>query len=96
MAAVVSVVGLVSQRDKRPYVQLLIDDKVSAQLTVAEARQIAGDLQRMAARAEADSTIFTFFERQQFPEGAGAAVMMDLREFRRMLDAEIPTRPDDD
>lgn len=79
--------GMVAYRDKRPYVQLSIDGRL-VQMTVAEARNVAQDILTQVSRAEADAMIHRFFEKQQFPEGAGAALMQEFREFRSELDRE--------
>lgn len=81
------VVGLISHRDKQPYIQIDIDGHL-VQLSMAQARNIARDIEAMCARTEADAMIHRFFERQGFPEGAGAALMMEFRDFRMKLDEE--------
>jgi hypothetical protein len=80
--------GIVAARDKQPYVRLIINGE-KAQLTVAEAHKIAGDLLKIAARTEADAMVLRFFSDKQFPEGAGAALMMDFRYFRQQQDDKL-------
>lgn len=77
--------GIVSARDKEPYVRLMVNGE-KAQLSVAEARKIAGDLLAIGARTEADAMLLRFFSDNQFPEGAAAALMVDFRYFRQMQD----------
>lgn len=79
--------GLVSARDFEPYVQIDVDGHL-VQLSMAQARNIARDIERMCARTEADAMIHRFFSKQDFPSGANAAVMLEFREFRSRLDAE--------
>lgn len=80
--------GLVAARDKQPYIQILTGDGIIGQFSMAEARQVAHDILTMCARTEADAMIHSFFARQGFPENAGAALMMEFREFRARLDDE--------
>lgn len=82
--------GIVAARNKEPYVQLRIDDKVVAQLSMSEARKIASDLYLAASRVEADAMLLRFFDMREFPEGAGAALMMDFRDYRLGLDLDTP------
>lgn len=82
------VTGIVSGRDKQPYVQLLNDKGVMVQLSMAQARQVALDILIQASRAEADAMIYTFFDKKDFPKGAAAALMVDFREYRAGLDDE--------
>jgi hypothetical protein len=77
--------GIVAARNKEPYVRITVNGE-KAQLTVAEARKIAADLHAVAARTEADAMVLRFFSKSEFPEGAGAALMMDFRYFRQMQD----------
>jgi hypothetical protein len=77
--------GIVARRDQQPYVKLTVNGQ-SAQLSIAEAHNIAKDLLTMAARTEADAMILKFFSENKFPEGAGAAIMLDFRNFRREQD----------
>jgi hypothetical protein len=80
--------GIVAARDKQPYVRLFVDGKPIAQLSIAQARNIAADIMQTAARTEADAMILKFFEKAEFPAGAAAALMLDFREFRLALDTE--------
>ena len=82
------VTGIVSARDKRPYIQLSNADRMIAQLSMAQARQIAHDILVMASRTEADAMLLEFFDKQEFPDSAGAAVMVAFRDFRAGLDDE--------
>lgn len=80
--------GIVAARDKMPYIQLSNENGMIAQLTMAQAQQIARDILVMAARTEMDAMVLKFFSKMEYPDGAGAALMMELREFRAELDAE--------
>lgn len=80
--------GIVAQRNKKPYVQLSNDNGMIGQFTIAEARNVALDLLRAASYAEADAMILKFFSKEQFPDGAAAAVMQEFRDFRMELDTE--------
>jgi len=80
--------GIVSARNKQPYIQLSNDKGMIGQFTVSEARSIAHDLLVMASRTEADAMILKFFEKEEMPPNLGAFVMMDFREFRSALDEE--------
>lgn len=82
--------SIVAARNKEPYVHLSVDGKVVAQLSMSEARKIANDLYLAASRAEADAMLLRFFAAREFPEGAGAALMMDFRDFRLGLDLDTP------
>ena len=79
--------GIVSRQDFEPYLQIDIGGRM-AQLSMAEARNVARDIERMCARTEADAMVHRFFAKREFPSGAGAALMIDFREFRSRLDAE--------
>ena len=78
---------MVAYRDKMPYIQIDIDGH-TVQLSMADARNIARDIERMCARTEADAMIHKFFSTNNFPEGANAAIMLAFREFRSKLDSE--------
>jgi hypothetical protein len=81
--------GIVAQRDKQPYIQIMRDDGMMvAQLTMAQARSIAQDILVMASRTEADAMLWRFWEKSELPIGGGQALMMLFREFRSELDAE--------
>jgi hypothetical protein len=84
----ITVDGIVAVRDKQPYVRLFADGKQIAQLSMAEARNVAMDILQMCARTEADAMIHKFFEKDGFPQAAGAALMLAFRDFRLALDAE--------
>jgi hypothetical protein len=77
--------GIVAARNLEPYVRLNVNGE-KAQLSVAEAHKVALDLVKMAARTEADAMVLKFFSDQQFPEGAGAAIMQEFRYFRQRQD----------
>jgi hypothetical protein len=79
--------GIVAQRNHWPYVVLSING-MRAQLSMAQARSVARDIERMASRTEADAMILKFFKRSEFPEGAAAALMHDFRDVRHQWDAE--------
>lgn len=84
--------GIVSARDNQPYVQLSNEHGMIAQLTMAQARNIANDIVVMCSRAEADAMIIKFFEKAEFPKGAAGALLVDFREFRLALDDEAVGR----
>jgi hypothetical protein len=77
--------GIVAQRDHQPYVKLSVNGE-GAQLSIAEAHKIAGDIEAMAARTEADAMILRFFSAKEFPEGAAAAMLVHFRKFRQEQD----------
>lgn len=80
--------GIVSARDMQPYIQISDVNRMIAQLSMAQARNIAMDILQMCARTEADAMILKFFSVKEFPENAGAAIMIDFRDFRAALDDE--------
>jgi len=82
------VAGIVAARNGQPYVQFADGDRLIAQLTVAEARNVAHDLLGAAHNAEADAMIVKFFGKMKFPEGALAALMQEFRDFRHQLETE--------
>jgi hypothetical protein len=84
----ITVDGIVAKRDKQPYVRLFADGKQIGQLSMAQARNIAMDILQMCARTEADAMIHKFFEKEGFPAQAGAALMLQFRDFRLSLDSE--------
>jgi hypothetical protein len=81
--------GIVAQRDKQPYIQLANEHGMIAQLSMAQAQQIAKDILVMAARTEMDAMVLKFFDKMEYPQGAGAALMVELRDFRAALDEEV-------
>jgi hypothetical protein len=83
----ISIEGIVAARDKQPYVVVYFNGQ-RAQLSIADTRNVALDLLQMASRTEADAMILKFFDKAEFPSGAGAALMLDFRKFRAELDAE--------
>ena len=80
--------GIVSHRDKQPYVQLANGERMIAQLTIAQARTIAKDIVVSASYAEADAMLHRFFIARDLPMEALAALMMDFRDFRHALSME--------
>ena len=87
-ASRIEVDGIVAVRDKKPYVRLHADGKIIAQLSMAEARDVALNLLQQCSRGEADAMIWRFFDKSDFPPEAAAALMVDFREFRLRLDCE--------
>jgi hypothetical protein len=83
----ISIEGIVAARDKKPYIVMFFNGQ-RAQLSIADARNVAMDILQMASRTEADAMILKFFERAEFPTGAAAALMKDFRDFRQELDSE--------
>jgi len=86
--ASIMVNGIVAARDKQPYLQLSNEDGMIAQLSMAQARNIAHDILVMCSRTEADAMILKFFTKAEFPENAAGALMVDFRDFRAQLDEE--------
>ena len=80
--------GIVAARDGEPYVRLVVNGE-KAQLSVAEAHKIAVDLLKISARTEADAMLFRFFDKQQYPSGAAAALMHEFRYFRQLQDDKL-------
>ena len=84
----ISVEGIVARRDGQPYIKLFKDGSPIAQMSMAQARNVAHDILTMCARTEADAMLYRFFADRELPEQAVAALMLDFREFRHMLDSE--------
>jgi hypothetical protein len=82
--------GIVAARDKMPYIVLSRDEEQIAQLSIAQALNLAQDIYKMAARSEADAMIHKFFSAQEYPAGANNALMVEFRDFRAKLDEEDP------
>lgn len=80
--------GVVAVWDKQPYVQISTVDGIIAQLSMAQARNVAMDILQMCARTEADSMLIQFFEKSTFPQEACHAMLVDFRDFRATLDDE--------
>jgi hypothetical protein len=80
--------GIVAARNSMPYVLIENENGRIAQLTIAEARNVALDLLRAASYAETDAMLVRFFKKHDLPEGGLAAVLMDFRDFRFELDRE--------
>jgi hypothetical protein len=78
--------GVVSTRDHQPYVQLSNEERIFAQLDMAEARSFAMDIFQMCARTEADAMIRKFFDHNDYPSGVSDALMMAFRDYRAELD----------
>lgn len=79
--------GIVAQRDMQPYIQLSNEHGLVAQMTMAQARNVAFDIVQMCARTEADAMVFKFFDKEDFPADAAKALMHGFRQFRMHLDA---------
>jgi hypothetical protein len=88
--------AIVANRNKQPYVQLSNDKGMIGQFTMAEARDVANNILLSASRAEADAMILKFFDKEEFPAGAAAAIMHGFREFRHALDMEEVERTQSD
>lgn len=86
--------GIVAARDMMPYIVLSKDEHQIAQLSIAQALNLAQDIYKMAARTEADAMIHKFFSTNEFPVGANNALMLGFREFRAKLDEEDPRAED--
>jgi hypothetical protein len=86
--ASIQVDGIVAVRDKQPYLRLFANGRQVGQLSMAQARNVAMDILQMCSRTEADAMIHKFFSKQDFPEGANNALMVEFREFRKALDEE--------
>jgi len=86
--SILNVNGIVSHRDKQPYIRLFQDDKQIAQLSMAEARNFAKDIEIMASRTEADAMILKFFESEKIPMEVAAMLMQQFRDFRFKLDMQ--------
>lgn len=61
---------------------------IYVELIMAQARDVAHNILTHCARAEADAMIRQFFNKEEFPEGAAAALMREFRDFRLALDNE--------
>jgi hypothetical protein len=88
----ITVDGIVARRNGEPYLRLFAKGEQVGQLSMAQARNIAADIVQMCARTEADAMILRFFDKQGYPEGAGAALMMEFRKYRMTLDTEAIER----
>lgn len=86
--SILHVNGIVAVKDKKPYVQIELDNSVIAQMSMAEARSFANDIILQCSRVEADAMIVKFFKSHDLPDGALAALMKDFRDFRFSLDME--------
>lgn len=84
----ITINGIVAHRNYEPYVQILKNNDVVCQCSMAEARNVAMDILQMCARTEADAVIHQFFRQNGFPDQASAQVMLDFRVFRHKLDTE--------
>jgi hypothetical protein len=90
-----AVVGIVSNRDKQPYVQLLNGEQIVVQLSMAQTRQVAMDMLIMASRTECDGMIFDFCEQNGLGFEAAGSMMLMFRDYRAKYDREQPERPPD-
>jgi hypothetical protein len=86
--------GIVSHRDHQPYVQLSDGKGIIGTLSMAEARNVAMDILQMSARTEADAMLLKFFSKHEFPDQAGAELMVAFRDFRAILDEEQISDPE--
>jgi hypothetical protein len=80
--------GVVAVRSKQPYVQISTEEGIVAQLSMAEARNVALDILQMCSRTEADAMLIQFFETNDFPEAAVGELLVRFRDFRAALDDE--------
>ena len=88
--------GIVAARDQQPYVQVATENGLIAQLTIAQARNIAFDIMSSAHNAEADAMIIKFFGKLDLPAGALASFMEQFRQFRYELEKDhVETRRSD-
>jgi hypothetical protein len=83
----VGVEGIVARRNGEPYLRLSIEG-MTAQLSMAEARNIARDIEKMYARTECDAMVYKFFDTLEAPPEVAAAAVISFRGFRSKLDAE--------
>jgi|SRR5882762_3264066 len=84
--------GVVAARDGKPYIQLSNENGMIAQLTMVDARAVAMDILVMCSRSEADAMLLKFFRKNDFPENAAGAMLVDFRDFRHDLDMETSKR----
>lgn len=84
----ITIEGIVSKRTKEPLVEIRKDRELIAQMSMAQARNIAMDILQMCSRTEADAIIHKFFADKGIPEYEGSMIMLDFREFRNKLDNE--------
>jgi hypothetical protein len=80
--------GIVAARNAQPYVQVLTENGIVAQFSMAEARQVAHDILTQCSRAEADAMLHKFFKEQGMPKEINAELMIQFRDFRAALDDE--------
>ena len=88
--------GIVSQRDKQPYVQLSNERGIVAQMTMAQARNVALDILQMSARTEMDAMLLRFCNEKLEHEEVGEQMMMLFSEYRMQLDQEKVERAHQD
>ena len=91
--------GIVSHRDKKPYIQLSNEDGIFAQLSMTEARKVANDILVMASRTEADAMLHKFIGGLGLGDRSdqtSALLMQQFRDFRAELDADKAERGTDD
>lgn len=80
--------GIVAQRNEEPYIQLSTEKGIIAQLSMAEARQVAQDILVTASRCEMDAMLLKFFKKAGFPEQVYGTMMQGFRDFRAEYDQE--------
>ena len=81
--------GIVSTRDKQPYIQLSNETGMIAQLSMGQARKIAHDILVMCSRTEMDAMVLAWFEKITPAHEAAVAMMHDFREYRAAFDQEV-------
>ena len=81
--------GIVSNRDKQPYIQLSNEKGMIAQLSMGQARKIAHDILVMCSRCEADAMVIKFFNNFELPSAAADQMLVEFRDFRAQLDQEV-------
>jgi hypothetical protein len=80
--------GIVAARNRVPYVQIANAQRLIAQLTIAQARNVAHDILTATHNAEADAMVVKFFSKLDLPDGALGAFMQEFRDFRHELEME--------
>lgn len=78
--------GIVAARNHQPYIVISKGMEKVGQMSLSEARNFANDILVMASRTEADAMLLKFFDKQEYPSGAGAALMQEFRDYRAELD----------
>ena len=80
--------GIVSSRDRKPYIQLMDSERIICQLSMNEASYIAMDILIQCSRCEMDAMVNDFFSSLEAPDKATGAAMALFREYRAAIDAE--------